>query len=137
MSTPRVRTDLVGRTPYGAPQLDVPVRLNVNENPFPPSQEFVQAIAEAVAQAANELNRYPDRDAIELRKDLARYISAESHTSVSWDNVWPANGSNEVMHHFMCACGSSAFILKSISPGNIKNSRLVYKCSQQCALKFM
>ena len=116
MSTPRVRTDLVGRTPYGAPQLDVPVRLNVNENPFPPSQEFVQAIAEAVAKAANELNRYPDRDAIELRKDLARYISAESRTSVSWDNVWPANGSNEVMHHLLQAYGGPGRRLVTFAP---------------------
>ena len=74
MSELRLRSDLVGRTPYGAPQLDVPVRLNVNENPFAPSAGLVQAIGAAVMQAATELNRYPDRDAVDLRKDLAKYI---------------------------------------------------------------
>ncbi|NBV90498.1 MAG: histidinol-phosphate transaminase, partial [Actinobacteria bacterium] len=61
MSELKLRADLVGRTPYGAPQLDVPVRLNVNENPFAPSSELVTAISEAVAEAARNLNRYPDR----------------------------------------------------------------------------
>ena len=116
MSAPRVRPDLVGRTPYGAPQLDVPVRLNVNENPFPLSQTLVQAIADAVSQAAGNLNRYPDRDAIELRKDLARYISDESNAEVTWDNVWPANGSNEVMHHLLLAYGGPGRRLVTFTP---------------------
>ena len=49
---PPIRPDLVGRTPYGAPQLDVPVRLNTNENPFPPPPALVQAITDAVAGVA-------------------------------------------------------------------------------------
>ena len=69
-----VRDDLAGLTPYGAPQIDVPVRLNTNENPYPPSPRMVRAIADAVAEAAGTLNRYPDRDATELRKDLADYL---------------------------------------------------------------
>ena len=116
MSELRLRSDLVGRTPYGAPQLDVPVRLNVNENPFAPSAELVKAIGVAVMNAATELNRYPDRDAIDLRKDLAQYICAESNTDVSWENIWPANGSNEVMHHLLQAYGGPGRRLVTFGP---------------------
>lgn len=116
MSELKLRADLVGRTPYGAPQLDVPVRLNVNENPFAPSSELVTAISEAVAEAARNLNRYPDRDAVELRKALASYLTAESKTKVSWENIWPANGSNEVMHHLLQAYGGPGRKLVTFAP---------------------
>ncbi len=66
---PPVRDDLKDLHPYGAPQIDVPVRLNTNENPYPPSPALQRAVVDAVAQAAATLNRYPDRDAVELRKD--------------------------------------------------------------------
>ena len=52
-----LRDDLRGKSPYGAPQLAVPVRLNTNENPYPPSPALVRAIADAVAEAAASLNR--------------------------------------------------------------------------------
>ncbi len=58
-----LRPELVGELPYGAPQLDVPYLLNVNENPYPPSEQVVAEIAEAVAAAARGMNRYPERDA--------------------------------------------------------------------------
>ena len=61
---PPVRPELIGQQPYGAPVLDVPVRLNVNENPIGPDPALVAAIGRAVARAAPDLNRYPDRDAI-------------------------------------------------------------------------
>ncbi|HXZ74144.1 MAG TPA: histidinol-phosphate transaminase, partial [Streptosporangiaceae bacterium] len=69
-----LRPDLAGRSAYGAPQLDVPVRLNTNENPYRPSPGLVSAIAGAVADVAGTLNRYPDRDAVALREDLAAYL---------------------------------------------------------------
>ncbi len=96
-----IRPDLAGRTAYGAPQLDVPVRLNTNENPYPPSPELVQAIADAVTGAAGTLNRYPDRDAIALREDLASYLG---HGLTS-RQVWAANGSNEVIQQLLQAFG--------------------------------
>ena len=70
-----LRADLRGATPYGAPQVDVPVRLNTNENPHPPSAELVAELAAAVGEAAREMNRYPDREAEGLRSDLAGYLS--------------------------------------------------------------
>ena len=73
-----LRTDLQGQSPYGAPIDLVPVRLNVNENPYPPSESVVAAISAAVGVAAREINRYPDRDVTELRAVLADYLAHAS-----------------------------------------------------------
>ncbi|WP_410672647.1 histidinol-phosphate transaminase [Amycolatopsis sp. cmx-4-68] len=100
-----LREDLRGKTPYGAPQLDVPVRLNTNENPYPPPPELVADIAEAVRAEAAELHRYPDRDAIALRQDLADYLSVSTRVVLSEANVWAANGSNEVLQQILQAFG--------------------------------
>jgi len=100
-----VRDALRGQVPYGAPQLDVRARLNVNENPFPPSESLVADVAAAVAEAARGLNRYPDRDALALRADLAAYLGRESGVDLDASQVWPANGSNEVMHQLLLAFG--------------------------------
>src|ERR1700755_486191 len=99
--TPPVRRDLSDLTPFGAPQIDVPVRLNTNENPYPPSPALVRAIADAVAEAAASLNRYPDRDAVELRKDLADYLGH----GLTGAHLWAANGSNEVIQQVQQAFG--------------------------------
>jgi histidinol-phosphate aminotransferase len=107
-----LRADLRGRTPYGAPQLDVPVRLNVNENPYPPSATLVEDTARAVAEATRTLNRYPDRDATALRADLAGYLGHGLDAS----RVWAANGSNEVMHQLFCAFGGPGRTALSFSP---------------------
>jgi len=96
-----VRDDLSDLHPYGAPQIDVPVRLNTNENPYPPSPSLQRAIADAVAQAAATLNRYPDRDATELRKDLADYLGH----GLTARHVWAANGSNEIIQQVLQAFG--------------------------------
>ncbi|MEU1385650.1 MULTISPECIES: histidinol-phosphate transaminase [unclassified Nonomuraea] len=96
-----IRDDLKGRSPYGAPQIDVPVRLNTNENPYPPSPALVADLAEAVAANAGELNRYPDRDATGLRADLAAYLGH----GLSPEQVWAANGSNEVLQQILQAFG--------------------------------
>jgi histidinol-phosphate aminotransferase len=96
-----IRADLAGRHPYGAPQLDVAVRLNTNENPYPPSAELVADIASAVTAAAAKLNRYPDRDVIALREALARYLG-HGLTAAS---TWAANGSNEIIQQLLQAFG--------------------------------
>lgn len=100
-----LREDLRGKSPYGAPQLDVPVRLNTNENPYPPPPELVADVAEAVRAEAAELHRYPDRDALELRHDLADYLSVSTRVVLSEENVWAANGSNEVLQQILQAFG--------------------------------
>jgi histidinol-phosphate aminotransferase len=96
-----VRDDLVGRQPYGAPMLDVPVRLNVNENPYPPSAALAADIAASVAEVATGLNRYPDRDARKLRAALAGYLGH----GLTGEQVWAANGSNEIIQQLLLAFG--------------------------------
>jgi histidinol-phosphate aminotransferase len=96
-----LRADLVGREPYGAPQLDVRVALNTNENPYPPPPALVADIAARVGEAAASLNRYPDRDARQLRTALAGYLGHD----LTLANTWAANGSNEIIQQLLQAFG--------------------------------
>ncbi|WP_241386231.1 histidinol-phosphate transaminase [Rhodococcus sp. CH91] len=100
-----LRENLRGKSPYGAPQLTVPVQLNTNENPHPPTRALVDDVAEAVRKAATQLHRYPDRDAVALRTDLAAYLSQASGVSLGAENVWAANGSNEILQQLLQAFG--------------------------------
>ncbi|PXX09942.1 histidinol-phosphate transaminase [Mycolicibacterium moriokaense] len=100
-----LRDDLRGKSPYGAPQLDVPVRLNTNENPHPPTQALVDDVTASVQSVAGDLHRYPDRDAVALRTDLAAYMSAQTGTPLSVENLWAANGSNEILQQLLQAFG--------------------------------
>lgn len=100
-----LRDDLRGKSPYGAPQLDVPVRLNTNENPHPPSKALVDDVVRSVAEAGAELHRYPDRDAVALRTDLAAYLSAQTGVALGVENLWAANGSNEILQQLLQAFG--------------------------------
>lgn len=105
-----IRPGLVGAEPYGAPTDPVPVRLNVNENPCPPSAEVVAAITAAVAGVAGEMNRYPDREALTLRQTLAEYVG------VTADRIWPANGSNEIMQQVLGVFGGPGRTMLSFAP---------------------
>ncbi len=113
---PPLRAELVGVAPYGAPQLDVPVCLNVNENPYPPSRAVVDDIAGAVTLAAATLNRYPDREFTELRAGLAAYLSRDAGYPVNPEQVWAANGSNEVMLQILQAFGGPGRTAVSFAP---------------------
>ncbi|HWJ54540.1 MAG TPA: aminotransferase class I/II-fold pyridoxal phosphate-dependent enzyme, partial [Propionibacteriaceae bacterium] len=107
-----LRPELVGEVPYGAPQLDVAVRLNVNENPYPPSERVVAEIAAAAAEAARSMNRYPERDALALRADLAGYLGH----GLTAEQIWAANGSNEVMQHVLQAFAGPGRTVLSFAP---------------------
>ncbi|HEY6491843.1 MAG TPA: histidinol-phosphate transaminase [Trebonia sp.] len=96
-----LRADLRHLHAYGAPQLNVPVQLNTNENPYAPSEDLRQAIAAAVADIAGTLNRYPDRDAVDLRKDLADYLGHELTAA----QLGAAHGSNEIIQQLLQAFG--------------------------------
>jgi histidinol-phosphate aminotransferase len=100
-----LRDDLRGKSPYGAPQLDVPVRLNTNENPHPPTKALVNDVTASVQAVAGDLHRYPDRDAVALRTDLAAYLTAQTATTLSVENLWAANGSNEILQQLLQAFG--------------------------------
>ena len=96
-----IRDDLRGRTAYGAPQLDVPVRLNTNENSHPLPDALLDDIAKAARDVAAGLNRYPDREAAALRADLAAYLGH----GLDAGRVWAANGSNEILQQVLQAFG--------------------------------
>jgi histidinol-phosphate aminotransferase len=116
MSWPPLREELRGIEPYGAPQLDVPVQLNVNENPYGPSPACAADIASAVGAAAATLNRYPDREFVELRTALAAYLSRDTPHGVAPEQVWAANGSNEVMLQLLQAFGGPGRTALSFAP---------------------
>ena len=88
---------------YGAPQVPAQASLNTNENPYSPSPALQKAITDAVAKVAADLNRYPDRDATVLRTKLATYINERSGTGFTLDNIWAANGSNEIIQSIFLA----------------------------------
>lgn len=100
-----LREDLRGKSPYGAPQLQVPVRLNTNENPHPPTKALVDDVTASVQAVAGDLHRYPDRDAVALRTDLAAYIAAQTGVNLDVENLWAANGSNEILQQLLQAFG--------------------------------
>src|SRR6202030_1676768 len=100
-----LRQDLRGKSPYGAPQLAVPVRLNTNENPHPPSKALVEDVVTSVGEVAVDLHRYPDRDAVALRTDLAAYLTVQTGVRLGVENLWAANGSNEILQQLLQAFG--------------------------------
>ncbi len=116
---PPLREDLRGLEPYGAPQLSpeqVPVQLNVNENPYGPSGAVVADIAGSVGEAAATLNRYPDREFIALRTALAAYLNTSGGSGITPEMVWAANGSNEVMLQLLQAFGGPGRCALSFAP---------------------
>jgi len=90
-------------SPYGAPQVPAVASLNTNENPYSPSPALQKAITDAVEKVAVDLNRYPDRDATLLRSKLATYINEGNGTNFTVDNIWAANGSNEIIQSIFLA----------------------------------
>lgn len=99
----RINDNLKDLTAYGAPQIDVPHRLNTNENPYALSESLQRSIVESIAKVVSHLNRYPDRDATELRAALAGFINQKSGTTFGTENIWAANGSNEVLQSIALA----------------------------------
>lgn len=92
-----LRDDLRGLTPYGAPQEQVRVSINVNENPFPVPEEVATHVIQQIALALPGLNRYPDREFTGLREKLAKYLGH----GITAEQVWAANGSNEVLQQLL------------------------------------
>lgn len=122
-----LRDELRGQSAYGAPQIDVPIRLNTNENPYEPPTEVVAAVAAAVAEAAAGLHRYPDRDALELRVRLAAYVDrVQRHCGpvgvavvgapTASEMIWAANGSNEILSQLLQAFGGPGRVALGFEP---------------------
>lgn len=111
-----LREDLQGQTAYGAPQLDVPVRLNTNENSYAVPPAVVAAMTAAFAAAASELNRYPDREFTALREDLAAWLTDQTGVRFSSEQIWAGNGSNEVLQHIVQAFAGPGRIALGFTP---------------------
>lgn len=107
-----IRDDLKGRKPYGAPQLSVPVALNVNENTHRIPREVIEDIFAKVAEATLNLNRYPDREFESLRLSLAKYLGH----SLNYEQIWAANGSNEILQQIFQAFGGPGRTAMSFGP---------------------
>lgn len=105
-----LNTGLQPLSPYGAPQVPADAVLNTNENPFPLSDQLAKEIGKRVEDVARNLNRYPDRDATTLRNGLAQFINTLSSTSVTAENIWAANGSNEIIQSLFLAFGEKGAI---------------------------
>lgn len=91
--------------------------LNVNENPYMPPADVIESVHQRIDQVAGHLNRYPDREFTELRQALAEYLRQEA--GVEWvlqENIWAANGSNEVMKHLFQAFGGPGRRALSFTP---------------------
>ena len=107
-----LRDDLRGKTPYGAPQLDVAVALNTNENTHPVPADVHAAIVREVTEAAWTLNRYPDREFTGLRRALAGYLGH----GLTADHVWAGNGSNEILQQILQAFGGAGRTALGFTP---------------------
>jgi len=107
-----LRANLRGQIPYGAPQLHVPVALNVNENTHPIPPNVAADIAQALTDAILTVNRYPDREFTPLRDALAGYLGH----GLTRDNIWAANGSNEVLQQVLQAFGGPGRSLLGYAP---------------------
>ncbi|MDA8927568.1 histidinol-phosphate transaminase [Aquiluna sp.] len=107
-----LRPDLAGQLPYGAPQIDVPIRLNVNENNHGIPEAVALRIVERIAEAALTLNRYPDREFMKLREMLANFLGE----GLVAEQIWAANGSNEVLQQFFQAFGGPQAQALSFDP---------------------
>ncbi len=107
-----IRDDLRGESPYGAPQLEVPVQLNVNENPHGPSAALIDDIVTEIRGAVAGANRYPDREFLELRAGLAGYLGH----ALATEQLWAANGSNEIFQQFLQAFGGPGRTMLGFDP---------------------
>lgn len=93
---------------YHSAQVDVPIRLNTNESPFPPPAGWVQKLTEVAGGI--EWNRYPDRAATELRGVIA------ARHNISVENIFVANGSNEVLQTILLTYGGHGRKVATFEP---------------------
>ena len=107
-----IRDDLRGQKPYGAPQEQIRIQLNVNENTHPLPEHVIAGILESLGQAIRTVNRYPDREFEALRESLAGYLGHELTPS----NIWAANGSNEILQQFLQAFGGPGRTVLGFEP---------------------
>lgn len=107
-----IRDSLRGKKPYGAPHDPVPVALNVNENTHPIPEQVRESILQNIAAVTANLNRYPQRDFPNLRQALADYLGHQ----LKPENIWAANGSNEILQQILQAFGGTDRSVLTFTP---------------------
>jgi len=115
---PQPRDELGLREGYHSAQVDVEVRLNTNESPFPPPAEWRKALLAEIA--VMDLHRYPDRGATALREALARWHGVRP------DQVFCANGSNEVIQCLCLAYGGAGRRAATFEPTYALHSHIAH-----------
>jgi histidinol-phosphate aminotransferase len=118
MTLPEPREDLGLREGYHSPQVDVAVRLNTNESPLPPPPEWLEALQAELGTIA--YHRYPDRSAADLRLALA-----DLHR-VRPDQIFCANGSNEVLQSICLAYGGPGRTVATFEPTYALHSHIAH-----------
>lgn len=109
---PPIRNDLALERPYGAPQLNIPISLNVNENTHPLPRDLVEALGQNLSATFHHLNRYPDREFLKLRAVMADFLGH----GLTAEQIWAANGSNEVLQQIFLAFGGSSRTALNFAP---------------------
>lgn len=107
-----LRDDLRGSEPYGAPQLPEGIQLNVNENSYGVPEVVQSAISQEIARVLGNLHRYPDREFLDLRRAIANYLPGQ----LDPEQIWAANGSNEILQQFHQAFGGPGRLTVSFGP---------------------
>lgn len=94
--SPEVR-ELEPYVPGEQPKIQNLLKLNTNENPYPPSPKVVDAVQAVLAHQADALRLYPDPDATVLKQAIAK------QQNVDVSQVFVGNGSDEVLAHIFKA----------------------------------
>ncbi len=81
-------------TPGEQPKDKKYIKLNTNENPYPPSAKVIEKIK---SMNLEDLKLYPDPDVMELAKVIAEYFSNKINDKVTHKQVFIGNGSDEVL----------------------------------------
>ncbi|EYD02155.1 histidinol-phosphate transaminase [Acinetobacter baumannii 44362_1] len=94
--SPEVR-ELEPYVPGEQPKIQNLLKLNTNENPYPPSQKVEEAVQEVLHEKADVLRLYPDPDATVLKQAIAK------QQNIDVSQVFVGNGSDEVLAHIFKA----------------------------------
>ncbi|MFL9493941.1 histidinol-phosphate transaminase [Acinetobacter baumannii] len=94
--SPEVR-ELEPYVPGEQPKIQNLLKLNTNENPYPPSPKVVEAVQAVLHEQADALRLYPDPDATALKQAIAK------QQDIDVSQVFVGNGSDEVLAHIFKA----------------------------------
>ena len=118
-----LRPNIVELKSYHSPQLDVEVRLNTNESPYPPPEGFEEAVAEAIG--GSSWNRYPQRTAQSLCTALGEFHDLPAN------QIFAANGSNEVIQTLLMCYGGAGRKVAVFQPTYALHSHIARSLSSE------